>query len=548
MLPAFSLSWLVLIYIALFHPPLYTPPMQVTWYGPSEVIVVSASPELQRAGVQPGTVIDSLSFANASRLRGTTAKGQRILIPVRQGGSIHYLTTHADTPLTDEFPAQMWFEFFTLTFSMLLAGYLGYRRPGIMIAALILFIGGGGLRWPDLAAALWFLPDALYTALLFPSHVLASIFPVLVLASFAIRLPNDRPIPSKRHAVHVIDGIVVAGFIAETFAFSRVQGIVYLVISAILVIIACMLSLRYAEPSDRSRVGIVFAAVMLGGVGYAISLIVESYTGASAVFYAYVGLSVIVVPVAVAYAILRHRVFDLGFVLNRTLVYALTSAFILIILAALEFLAERYVTALTHVEGVVVEFLIALIVIVSARLIHRRIDQLVDTVLFRTRHQQESALRRFSIAAQFYTAQGPLVRDTLDALVRFGRVEGAALYLSAGNDMERVASTVESAPDRVDENDPAYVALRAHRDEIDTREFKTALPGARLYPMVLAGRLAGTIATGERESGETMPPDIDDAIKRVVSAVTIALAAIESDRVRQENAVLKQRLGGIQAV
>jgi len=259
-------------------------------------------------------------------------------------------------------------------------------------------------------------------------------------------------------------------------------------------------------------------------------------------------LSVIVVPVAVAYAILRHRVFDIGFVLNRTLVYALTSAFILIILAALEFLAERYVTALTHVEGVLVEFLIALIVIVSARLIHRKIDQLVDTVLFRTRHQQESALRRFSVAAQFYTAQGPLVRDTLDALVRFGRVEGAALYLNAGNDLERAASTFDSATDRVDENDPAYVALRAHRDEIDTHEFKTVLPGARLYPMVLAGRLAGAIATGDRESGEIMPPDIDDAIKRVVAAVTIALAAIESDRVRQENAVLKKRLGGIQAV
>src|SRR5579885_1171807 len=141
-LPAFSLSWLVLIYIALFHPPIYTPPMQVTWYGPSAVIVVSAPPELQRAGVQPGTVIDSLSFANATRLRGTTAKGLQMMIPVRHGGSIHYVTTHADTPLTDEFPAQMWFEFFTLTFSMLLAGYLGYRRPGIMIAALILFIGG----------------------------------------------------------------------------------------------------------------------------------------------------------------------------------------------------------------------------------------------------------------------------------------------------------------------------------------------------------------------------------------------------------------------
>lgn len=114
--------------------------------------------------------------------------------------------------------------------------------------------------------------------------------------------------------------------------------------------------------------------------------------------------------------------------------------------------------------------------------------------------------------------------------------------------MERVGSTFASSADRIDENDPAYVALRAHLQETEAHEYATAFPGARLYPMVLAGRLSGVLVTDERESGETMPPDIDDAIQRIAAAVTIALAAIETDRIRHENTVLRQRLGDIPAV
>ena len=224
-------------------------------------------------------------------------------------------------------------------------------------------------------------------------------------------------------------------------------------------------------------------------------------------------------------------------------VFALTSAFLIVLLAALEFLAERYIDTMTRAEGIALQFLIALAVTVSAGVAHRRIDRAVDSVLFRTRHQQEEALRRFSTTAQFYTAEDPLIRDTVDALTRFGRVEGAAVYVSAADDMRCAASAFQDAASSIDENDPALVALRAHRDEIDTHDVETAFPGERLYPMVLAGRLAGALATGRRESGEAMPPDIDEAIRRVASAVAIALAAIESDRIREENVLLRQRAG-----
>lgn len=67
-----------------------------------------------------------------------------------------------------------------------------------------------------------------------------------------------------------------------------------------------------------------------------------------------------------------------------------------------------------------------------------------------------------------------------------------------------------------------------------------------LFHGPVAGRLAGALATGRRENGEAMPPDIDEA-RRVASAVAVALVAIESDRIREENVALRQR-AGVQAV
>lgn len=544
--------WLVLLWMSLFHGPVYEP-SGIKWNGwGTSAAIVAPDAELTRQGVKPGTQIDvaHMSLAASTKLEHGVPYGTSMSIPIIEAAgkrTVHARATHLWSNAKSSSAVETWTEFVTLTFSLVLVGYLGYRRPGIMVGALTLFVAGGGIDWPFVAQAMSAAPEWVLEPIVWTLNAICGVFPALVLASFAIRLPGDEQPPQKRKITHVIDGLVILGFVLAPFTLSDAEVRTYAAVSAAIVIFASVVSLRYARPADRARVAIVFAAVMIGGVGYALSTLSLTLGGATAFFFWFADVSVVIVPIALAYAILRHRVFDVVFVLNRTIVYALTSAFLIVLLAALEFGAERYIDTMTRAEGIALQFLIALAVTVSAGVAHRRIDNAVDRVLFRTRHQQEEALRKFATTAQFYTAEEPLIRDTVDALTRFGRVGGAAVYLATATDMRCAASAFRDAAASVDENDPAYVALRAHRDELDTHDVHTAFPGARLYPMVLAGRLAGTLATGERENGEAVPPDIDEAIRRVASAVAIALAAIESDRIREENVVLRQR-AGVQAV
>jgi hypothetical protein len=549
-LPALALFWLAAIYVAVlgdtrgvdFHldPPGADPLVRrFTTVGPS----------LGALGVRPGDVLDvrQVSYAQRARIFGLVPAGSPVALPVSTDGTIRTVVVPATMARGD---TPWWITTFDLivnTFALGIAGYLGYRKPGIMIGALIFYLGGGDLSWPAFVGHFSWLPDIAFAPFAQLFSALCNWFPVLVLASFAVRFPGDDRGPTQRRLVRVVDATVIAGFILAISPLFEIglknnDTIIGNALSAVVVVAASLVSLLAAPRAARGRVGVVFIAVMIGGAGYAINMIVYQYTHNYTPFYLYATLSVIVVPTAVAYAILRHRIFDVSFVLNRTLVYGVTSAFVLLVFAALEFVAERYLTNLTRVEGIAVEFAIALAVIVSVRLVHGRVDQLVDSVLFRTRHEQESALRRYATTVQFYTAQPPLVRDTIEALIRFGRVRGASAYIVADSGLTCVGSSHDATPPNVDENDPTYVEMRAHMERMQVGAAHTALRGDRLYPLVLAGRLVGVISTGERDSGEAMPPDIDDAIAGIASAVAIALAAIETTQVRAENAVLHARL------
>lgn len=117
------------------------------------------------------------------------------------------------------------------------------------------------------------------------------------------------------------------------------------------------------------------------------------------------------------------------------------------------------------------------------------------------------------------------------------------MYLAEETGLKQVQSSFPVAAPEIEHNDMAYVELRAHHEPLHVHRMPTAIPGDRLYPMIRAGRIVGVVATGERESGEEMPPDIDDAIVRIAHAAATSLGAIESDQIRSELTALRVRLG-----
>jgi hypothetical protein len=442
--------------------------------------------------------------------------------------------------------AAYWVTLFAQTIAVLLVGYLAFLRPSVMTLALLLY-ECGTINVIGFGRSITSLPDWAFTPLALAFVALFGAFPSAALASFAVRFPQGRLAGWRLRFARVIDAIVVTAFFVGITAAIMGIGIsaapYTLSAYAALVLIVSIVSLAKAEPKERGRIAVVFAGTMCSAIAYNALVVYWLVNGQHDTPVLSWGMAIApaILPLAVAYGILRHRIFDIGFIVNRALVYGATSAILVIMIEGLEFVAERFVQAETHVESALVEFVITLAVVLCIRPVHRRVDRAVDNLFFRTRHEQESALLRFATTAQFYTDASPLVRDGIEAVVRFGKVHAAAVYLPGPAGASCNASTFASNVRFVDENDPALVELRAHGEVLDTHNRRTALPGVRLYPMMLAGRLVGVLAAGERESGEEMPPDIDAAVRAVAASIGVTLEAIETVHLRAENAGLRGR-------
>ncbi|GAC1659568.1 MAG: hypothetical protein NVS9B12_12980 [Vulcanimicrobiaceae bacterium] len=544
LLPLIALLWLAAIYAAVLFGRPYTLDLGLGHRlidTHHDALVVRSSPMATRLGMPKGARV---LFTRMSRIQKEhfigTQRGTPLSLVVSYKGTTRTIAVPATLAVDPETTLQRIFELTAMSFSLLLAAYLGFRLPGLMIAALIFFLGGGGIEGTPFAALLARFPDEIYLPFSALFDDLVNWFPMLALASFAVRLPGGPAEGRKRAAIIAVDVLVVAGFLAGLWN-SSAHSALWATFAGALVLGACAASLYWSRPEDRGRVGIVFAAAVVGGTGYALSLLAPVPYAVGVIFFT---ISITLVPLSVAYAILRHRVFDVGFVLNRTIVYAISSATVLLVFAALEFATERFVSNLTHVESLALQFGIALAIIVCVRLVHGRVDRLVDSVLFRGRHEQESALRRFATTLQFYTEPMPLIRDTVGAMARYARVKAAALYVvsAAADGLDLAESSFRVAAPHVDYNDTALVEIRAHGEVLQVHDYPTAFPGERLYPMTLAGRVSGALVVSERETAEEMPPDIDDAIRHVAQSVAITLAAIEADNVRREIVSLRAQL------
>jgi hypothetical protein len=226
-----------------------------------------------------------------------------------------------------------------------------------------------------------------------------------------------------------------------------------------------------------------------------------------------VDIGVFLFPIGLAYAVLKRRILDIGFVINRAAVFSGVSIIIVGLFVLIEWVLSEWFGSASHTANLAISAALALILGFSVRAIHKHVDRTLDAVFFRKRHEDEKAIRAFAHEASYITDLGTLVaraKETLEvhagaAFVNIALDNGVGVY---GN---------------VSENDPAILALRAWRQVLDLHTVRTVLQGEFAYPMIARGRLVGALILGPKCSGESYAPDESDAIAQLAHGVGGAL-------------------------
>jgi len=513
------------------------------------------------AGVHKDDLVDLGSLSNLQRWRLRAAPyGYHVPVRVRRGGQEMSLR------LTSKFPPRLpvdWIEILTDFVWIGLATIIAARKPNAMTVSFLAFTAFL-LPYGPLTTFFGFMNDAAFTVAVYVVPPLIATFPNFFLAAFAVRFPSGLTKPWRRSvsiaiyvamAIVLISDAILLPQLTASWDWYQELSLAEIWIMAGGVFAIAIASYIQATAAERPRIGLVLAGltisigattlfdtytIVLPNVTQALNFVVDALRIVS-----------LALPLSVAYAVLRYRVIDIGFALNRTAAYGITSVVLIAMFAALEWAAERFITTTNHIESALIDLAIVMIVVFSFRFVHLRVDRAVDNLLFRKRHEDEAALRRFEQNAHFYTDESALLRDALEVVKKRCEVRRAAIYLrSAGGLEPAVTSFGDAAP--VDMNDAALVDVRAHRAVIDLTEMHTRVPGIRLYPMLVAADLAGFLTIGEREGFEEMPADIDRALTALVTSLAHSLHALQHAQKEAEIAVLRDQLAelslkGIQA-
>jgi hypothetical protein len=250
----------------------------------------------------------------------------------------------------------------------------------------------------------------------------------------------------------------------------------------------------------------------------------------------------VLLPLAIAHAVVRHRVLDINFVVSRTLVYATLTT----ILAALFGLLDWFFGSVLPEFRLsrLLEAGLSICVAFAFDALHKRTEDIIESVFFRQRRTAEARLERLigelPQARSEDVVESVLVEEVVDVLA----LTSAAVYRRNGDEFTRSASIGWGDSDcrALDDTDILILSLRAQPQPVRLAE----LPWRRIdlpadakapvlaIPMNLRGSLAGIVIYGGHNDGADIDPDESRRLGRLAKAASLGFDEIDADRLRRE--------------
>lgn len=228
--------------------------------------------------------------------------------------------------------------------------------------------------------------------------------------------------------------------------------------------------------------------------------------------------------VGLAYAVLRHRVLDFGFAVNRAMVYGTTS----LLLAAAFMLASQVLNRLLQFEARedhrFLDAAIGLGLALTARQAVRWVDPRVQRIFFRRWHAAAGKLAAFRIDAIHGKEPQALRVEFLQAVIEYAEADGAAFYRKTDDGALRRTEAIGAAlPGEVDAGDALVAALATTSGAVEVARTGSTVPAALALSMKAHGRLVGVVLVGAKPEGEPFRPDERKQLAQTAQQVGIEL-------------------------
>lgn len=342
--------------------------------------------------------------------------------------------------------------------------------------------------------------------------------------SFVLRFPDAQPQGLARTAERVLlFGVVPLFFVwnvaacilyvtnawlAPAWTYQLFEAVTY----AIFVIGIVTLVARYvtAPAEIRNRLQWIVAGLAVAFLPFLVMNFIEDGLGLlPPIWYINVATAwVIFAPLAVAYTVLRHRLFDVRLIVSRALLYTIVTSLMVGVLALVDWAFGRLLAQSRF--ALVGELALALLLGFSLMAVHRRIETFLNGIIFRAKTVALEALRRFTQEVDLISDPGRLIAQTFDALQKRLESDFVAIYTADGSAYTLALPGTGAAPPLLPSDDFAVLRLRRWSEPFECDEPGHPLRGALVIPMVARAQLVGFIVCGpKRDRTHYLPDEVE---------------------------------------
>jgi hypothetical protein len=294
---------------------------------------------------------------------------------------------------------------------------------------------------------------------------------------------------------------------------------------AVLAIVALRRGIRSSEGQARQRllwIGSALSVAVASGTTYLVLGALPSrpwFTDGFAVL-------VIVLPLCLGYAILVHRVIDIGFAINLVTVYSIVSTLMLLAFSGLKSLAEHLVPNIRGSASQALDAPIVMAVSLVITITHHRVKLLVDRVLFAARRARIMGLKAARAALTEIADDAALAQSCVRALVQCGFAREAAMYAVAAGGVWTKAHGGDAFPETLPANDALSRAVRGCGDVVFVGDTASALDAFAAVPLAWGSDAVALIVFRSDAGRDSFGPDELEALREFGRSAAFARAVL----------------------
>ncbi|MGH2817558.1 MAG: PP2C family protein-serine/threonine phosphatase [Actinomycetota bacterium] len=275
----------------------------------------------------------------------------------------------------------------------------------------------------------------------------------------------------------------------------------------------------------------------------------------NAILLAILGGALLLLPVSIAVSVLRYRLWDIDFFINRTIVYGALTGTLGLLYFAIVAGVGAVMTGGSYLTLVAATIFVAL----AFQPLRRRIQDLIDRQFYRTRYDAAHKLQEFAARLRQEIDLDTLAQELLSVIRETMRPTGVSLWTrkdiegvdaDSPTKLQRIAFGVEGGMERVGGGDfdqidldpPTVALLRESAGPVDLTTESDRSEALRSFervrvriavPLLSQGELVGMINLGPRLSEADYSSQdlklLDGLTDHAAASVRVALLVLERD-------------------